>query len=178
MAERYKPHQFRPDKQPETRGRKKGIPNRMTAMVKACYEGSAANIGRLLPLYGAYLGTGKKRKWVVSEKPIGPMIGHKATGEGGMQAYLESMGVLYPVAYLNGLIRLIPHQINAQVKHDHDHTLTVTERFKDVDLDKLPVSELHAMLREAISLTQPLPEPPKLITGLVIEHEVDEEAVA
>jgi hypothetical protein len=178
MAERYKPHQFTPDKQPETRGRKKGIPNRTTAMIKACLEGSAQALGRLEPVYGTYVwkGTGKKRerKFVISSRPIGPMIGHRSTGEGGMQGYLESMGVLYPRDYLQGLLKLLPHQIKASVDHTHQHDVTVTTRFKDVDPSKLSSSELQSMLREALSLTKPLAEPPKLLE--LQAEDVEEEA--
>lgn len=165
MAERYIPQEkrkgtFQKGDPRIKRGRTPGVPNKLSADLKKALEGSACLVGGLVP--------------IIHKKKI---VGWKPTGKGGLEAYLCWLAVYEPRTYAALWARAMPYQISAQVKHEHDHQHTVTTRFAGVDPTKLTPTELQAALREAISLTKPLPAPMKLVVGPVIEHDDEEAAV-
>jgi hypothetical protein len=172
MAERYKSHQFTPDKQPKVRGRKKGKPNRLTAVIKDAVEGALDDIGEMAPIYEK-VRTVKGRVLKVDGKPVMRLVGWKPTGKDGARGFFRWLGVHEPTTFAGVAAKIIPQQINAQVKHDHEHT--INSRFEGVDLSKLNSADLQTMMREALNLTKPLP--PKQLE-LQAEEIVDEQEEA
>lgn len=128
-------------------GRVAGVPNKRTKFLKDAISGAAEQLGMLKPVY---------RK-TFNGRPTDVVIGWEPSGKGGTQGYLVWLGCHYPQAYTQLLSRILPLQINAQVKSE----MTVTGKFADMDFSKLTLPEKNAALREMISLTKPLPEKPK-----------------
>lgn len=166
MVERYRPakvdttQNLRPIKKGEFRGRHKGVPNKLTMTIKSAIEGAGNDLGELEPVWSSVDRRG-------NPKPGARIIWWKATGRDGLQGYLRSLAIIKPSAYAGLIGRLLPHTLNVQAKID----ATVRSRFEGIDLGNKSMNELMALYREAVGMTQPLPELPS--PGSMIDLEAE-----
>jgi hypothetical protein len=121
-------------------GRQKGTPNKVNALWKDDLVNAADRLGRLSCRWVKVPGSKVKRlEWY-------------GTGEGGQLGFIMSVICIDPMAAFNSqFARLLPLQLTGKdggpIKTQHD----VFHHLKDVDFSKIPILELTAMYREAVT---------------------------
>jgi hypothetical protein len=161
MVERYKPNVALRDgrtpgfKKGNTygKGRKKGIPNRVSGLVKDWLAGASGELGFLEPVWRMApnpRNTADRRYPDIKVEVIG-----WRPGEGGGQGFLVWLGCNHPTAFAQLLGRVMPLQINATATIEQ----TVTTKFSDADISGMSLTEKLAAFRELIGMTRALPPP-------------------
>ena len=193
MVERYRPqtkssrsHLFPKGKQPEGGGRKKGMVNKIPALIKDAIVMAGQQLGYPEPIYAPKLKAGEPI--IKDGKPIltTTIVGYKGTGVDGLVGYVKWLGLNYPPAYAGLLAKVLPLQVHTTATVEH----SVTSRFSNLDTSKMSLAELNAAFREVVALSKPLPSKPKLVeyqsqsassmseVGPVIEGELGKEQAA
>jgi hypothetical protein len=159
MAERYVPEpgkisRFKPGTRPENSGRKKGKPNKTTKLVKDAISGACEKLGMLKPIWAYKNDYEKQGNRTVKIKVKDRIIGWEPTGEGGAEGYMIWLGCNHPQAFATLVGRMIPLQVNASGTMD----MTITQKFSDVQIEKMTLAEKLAAMRDMISMTKALPD--------------------
>jgi hypothetical protein len=143
------------------KGRPKGAPNKTTGLIKDAISGACERLGELEPIWQTRTYKFEGRK--ITEKI--KIIGWKPTGKGGAMGYMIWLGCNYPTAFAALVGRMLPMQVNATGSLD----LTVAQRFSDVEIVSMPLSEKMALMSEMIGMTKPLaaPEPKQTQPGMI-----------
>ncbi len=139
---------------PEGSGRKPGQKNRTTTLLKDAITGAAEELGMLEPIYRVR--EVKLRNGKIKRERTDEIIAWKPTGKGGTQGYMVWLGCHYPKVFGSLMSRTIPLQIDAKVDQTNQ---SVSQRFSNVDISKMTLTEKMAAMREMIGLTKPLPAP-------------------
>jgi hypothetical protein len=159
---------------PANAGRKKGIPNHRTALIKDSALQAGAEVGLPEPIY-RYVN--EVHKVTVGKKTINKtvrvrtdeVIGWKRTGKYGLKGYMMWLALNHPASYTTLLNRILPMQLNVKA----DITETVVTKFANLDPSTMTLEQKLSAVSDMISLTQPrqLPSPQSRAAQLYKEAE-------
>jgi hypothetical protein len=140
-------------------GRKKGVQNKRTRLIKDAITGAGEKLGMLEPIYRyreerRTTGRGRNTEVKYVRVKTDEIIGWKPTGRGGTEGYLIWLGCNHPQAYATLIARVLPLQINAKVSTPE----TIPTKFDKVDIKSMTLAEKMAAMSDMLSMTQPLPD--------------------